>query len=120
MTQEIKTAIKRKHMVYKKFNSRGTNPGDWNKIRILRNETIHLVDTAKDNWYQSLPVNNTILNKNKVTCILPLLEGYVFVTSFQMEAVIFNEYFVQQYFLINNSSQLLAFLTKISSILENS
>ena len=28
MTREIKTAIKRKHRVYTKFNSRGRNPAD--------------------------------------------------------------------------------------------
>ena len=88
MTREIKTAIKRKHRVYKKFNSRGRNPADWERIRILRNETTRLVDAAKDsyfkslgrkltdgyNWYKSLLANNKILNKNKVTCIPPLLE----------------------------------------------
>ena len=61
---------------------------------------------------------NKILNKNKVTCIPPLLEDDVFVTNFQTKAVIFNEHFVQQCSLIDNSSQLPAFITKTSSVLE--
>ena len=133
MTREIKTAIKRKHRVYKKFNSRGRNPADWERIRILRNETTYLVDAAKDNYFKSLgrkltdtktgikaywQTINKILNKNKVTCIPPLLEDDVFVTNFQTKAAIFNEHFVQQCSLINNSSQLPAFISKTSSVLE--
>ena len=57
MTREIKTAIKRKHRVYKKFNSRGRNPADWERIRTLRNETTRLVDVAKDNYFKSLGAN---------------------------------------------------------------
>ena len=127
MTREIKTAIKRKHRVYKKFNSRERNPADWERIRILRNETTRLVDAAKDNYLKSLgrkltdtktgikaywQTINKILNKNKVTCIPPLLEDDVFVTNFQTKAVIFNEPFVQQCSPINTSSQLLAFISK--------
>ena len=93
MTREIKTANKRKHRVYKKFNSRGRNPADWERIRILRNETTCLVDAAKDNYFKSLghkltdtktgikaywQTINEILNKNKVTCIPPSLKMMYF------------------------------------------
>ena len=133
MTGEIKTAIERKHMVYKKFNSRGRNPADWERIRILRNETTRIVDAAKDNYFKSLghkltdtktgikaywQTINKIPNKNEVTCIPPLLEDDVFVTNFQTKAAIFNEYFVQQCSLINNSSQLPALISKTSSVFE--
>ena len=94
-----------------------------------------LVDTAKDNYFKSLERRRTdgetgikaywqtinkILNQNKVTCIPPppLFEDNVFVTNFQTKAVIFIEHFVQQCSLINNSSQLPAFITKTSSVLE--
>ena len=126
MTWEIKTAIKVKHRVYKKFNNRGRNRADWERIRMLINETTRLGDAAKDNYFKSLwrkltdaktgiKAFNKILNKNKVTCIPPLLEDDVFVTNFQTKAVIFNEHFVQQCSLIDNSSQLPAFITKTSS-----
>ena len=127
ITREIKTAIKRKHRVHKKFNSRGRNPADWERIRIRRNETARLVDTAKVNYFKNLghkltdvktdikvywqTINKT-LNKNKVTCIPSLLEDDVFVTKFQTKPVIFNEHFVQQCSLINNSSQLPTFIKK--------
>ena len=104
MTREIKTAVKGKYRACKKFSNRGRNPADWERIRILRNETIRLVDAAKDNGFKSLrrkltdaktgikaywhTINRT-LNKNKVTCVLPLLEDDVFVTNFQAKAVIF-------------------------------
>ena len=39
-------------------------------------------------------------------------------TNFQTKAVIFKEHFVQQCYLINSSSQLPAFITKTSSVLE--
>ena len=102
------------------------------RIRILRNETTRLVDATKDNYFKSLgrkltdaktgikaywQAINKILNKNKVTCIPSLLEDDVFVTIFQTKAVIFNEHFVQQCSLINNSSQLPAFISKTFSVL---
>ena len=97
MAREIKTAIERKHRVYKKFNSRGRNPADWERIRIPRNETTRLIDAAKvnyfkslrrkltdtKNWYQNLLANNRILNKNKVTCIPPLLKMMSLWLTFQ-------------------------------------
>ena len=54
MTPEIKTAINRKHRVYKTFNSRGMNLTDWVRKRLLRNETTRLVDAAKENYFKSL------------------------------------------------------------------
>ena len=132
MAQEIKTAIKRKHRVCKTFDSRRRYPADWERIGILRNESARLVDAAKDNYFKSLgrkltdaktgikanwQTINKILNKNKVTCILLLFEDDAFVTNFQTKAVIFNDHFVQKCSLINNSSQLPAFITK-TSILE--
>ena len=92
MTREIKTAIKSKHRVYKKFDSRGRNPADQERIRIPRNEPTHLVDAAKDNYFKSLgrklsdaktgikaywQTIKKMLKENKVTCILPLLEDDV-------------------------------------------
>ena len=41
-------------MVYTKFNSRGRNPADWERIRTLRDETTGLVDAAKDNYFKNL------------------------------------------------------------------
>ena len=133
MTRGIKTASKRKYKVYKKFNSRGRNLTDWERIRILRNETTRLLDAAKDNYFKSLGRKltdaktcikaywqkvNKILKKNKVTCIPSLLEDDAFVINFQTKIVTFNEHFVQQCSLINKSSQLPAFITKTSSVLE--
>ena len=119
--------------MYKKFNSRGRDPADWERIRLLSNEITRLVDAAKDDYFKSLERKltraktgikaywqtiNKILNKNKVSCIPPLLEDNVFLTNFQTKAVIFNEHFVQRCSLINHSSQLPAFITKTSSVLE--
>ena len=107
MTREIKTAIKRKHRVYKRFNGKGRNSAYWERIRILINETSRLLEAAKDDYVKSKLTDaktgikdywqtiNKILNKNKVTCIPPLLEDDVFVTNFQTKAAIFNKHFVQ-------------------------
>ena len=40
--------------MYKKFNSRGRNLADWERIRVLSNEITRLVDAAKDNYFKSL------------------------------------------------------------------
>ncbi len=54
MTHEIKTAIRRKHMVYKKFLQRGRKLEDWVKVKSIRKETSSLILDAKEQYYLKL------------------------------------------------------------------
>ena len=54
ITKEIKTAIRRKHRIYSKYIKRGSKQKDWEQVRIVRNQTTHLIDDAKENYFESL------------------------------------------------------------------
>ena len=134
MTATLKSAIKRKHIVYNKYVKRGWKPDDWEYVRKVRNETSFKVTKAKDEYFSNLgkklsaPTNgiksywatlNKIINKKKFSNIPPLLENGVFVTNFQTKANIFNDYFVEQCSLINNDSVLPNFVSRCHSLLSN-
>ena len=80
ITNELKTAIKRKHRVFKKFLDRGRRQEDWNLVKEVRNETSKMITNAMKNYYQKLghklsdpnqdakaywTVLNRLLNKKK-------------------------------------------------------
>ena len=123
MTTEIKTTIRRKHRVHKKYISRGRKIDELAFMKVVRNETTHLTDHAKEHYFEKLgkklsdPLTGTlsywitlknILNKKKSSLIPPppLLENGVFITNFQAKADIFNELFVEQCSIIPNNSVL--------------
>ena len=54
ITKEVKTAIRRKHRIYNKYVKTGNKQEDWEQVRIVRNQTIHLIDDTKDNYFKSL------------------------------------------------------------------
>ena len=54
ITKEVKTAIRRKHRIYNKYIKRGSKQEDWEQVRIVRNQTTHLIDDAKENYFKSL------------------------------------------------------------------
>ena len=54
MTPEVKTAIKHKHHVYKKYVTRGR----WNDklyyMKMKRNKTTHLIDSAEESYFEKM------------------------------------------------------------------
>ena len=133
ITSELKTAIKRKHRVFKKFLDRGRRQEDWNLVKEVRNETSKMITDAKEKYYQKLghklsdpnqgakaywTVLNRLLNKKKTLNIPPLLENGIFVTNVQTKANIFNDYFVEQCSAIPTGSTLPTFLPKCDNALE--
>ena len=121
MTTSLKSSIKRKHRVYKKYVKRGRKPDDWEYVHTIRNQTSSKITQAKDEYFSSLgkklsdPTHGTksywttlnkIINKKKFSNIPPLLENGVFVTNFQTKANIFNNHSVEQCSLISNDSVL--------------
>ena len=53
MTTEIKTTIRRKHRVHKKYVSRGCKINESAFMIVVRNETTHLTDRAKEHYFEN-------------------------------------------------------------------
>ena len=53
MTLEIKTAVRRKHRVHKKYVSRGRKIDELACMKAVRNETTHLIDFAKEHYLKN-------------------------------------------------------------------
>ena len=110
ITRQVKTAIKRKRRVFRKFMNGDRRPEDWQLFKTVRNETSRLVVNAKEMYYCNLgrqlsdPSNgittcwstmNRLIDKEKNINIPPLLENGLFVTNLEAKANVFNEFFVQ-------------------------
>ena len=134
ITKELKSAIKRKHRVYRKFVQHGRSPEEWNLVRTIRNRTSRMILHAKESYYLKLGKKfsdpnqgnkaywatlNRVINKKKVSNIPPLLENGVFVTNIQVKADIFNVYFVEQCCTVATGSSLPRFVPKCSSNMDN-
>ena len=61
ITNETKTVIRSKHRVYSKYTRRSKQE-DREKVRVLRNQTAHLIDNVKENYFKSLGRKLTDLN----------------------------------------------------------
>ena len=134
MTPEVKTAIKRKHRVHKKYVARGRRDDELNYIKMIRNDTTHLIDRAKESYFEKLGKKlcdasigiksywmtiKKILNKSKTSVIPLLFVNGVFVTNFQTKADIFNDHFVEQCSIVPNSSLLPPFFFRTQARLCN-
>ena len=134
ITPELKSAIRRKHRVYRKFVQRGRRQEDWNQVKETRNETSKMIIRAKESYYLNLgrklsdpnqgiksywTTLNRLINKKKVSNIPPLLENGLFVTNVQTKADILNKYFVEQCCMIATGSSLPNFRPRCNFILEN-
>ena len=55
ITKEVKTAIRHKHGIYNKYIKSGSKQENWEQVKkIVRNQTTHLIDDAKENYFKSL------------------------------------------------------------------
>ena len=103
-------------------------------MKMMRNETTHLIDGAKEAYFEKLGKKlcdlsigiksywmtiKKILNESKTSVIPPLFENGVFVTNFQTEADIFNDHFVKQCSIFPNSSLLPPFFFRTQERLCN-
>ena len=134
MTSQLKTAIKRKHRVYNKSVKRGCKAEEWEHLKTLSQNTSQMITSAKEKYFLKLsqklsdPTNgvkaywsalNTVINRNKVTNIPPLLENRVFITNYQTKAELFNEFFAKQCSLLPNDSSIPGFSPKCDKILSS-
>ena len=98
VTAEVKTAIRRKHRVYKKFLQRGRKQEDWIKVKDVRKETSKIILDAKEKYCLKLGRNlsdpsngiktywttlNKLMNKKSIAGIPPILENGIIITNVQ-------------------------------------
>ena len=134
LNSQIKTAIKRKHRVYRKYLMHGRKLEDWNHVKIIRNKTSKMITAAKEQYYVKLgqklsrsladattywSVFNRILNKKAFVAIPPLLQNSIFVTNKKKKAAILNNYFLTQCCTIETSSSLSMLVPKCNVTIES-
>ena len=127
ITPELKSAIKRKHRVFRKYVIRGRNQEDWKTVKEIQAENSKKIFDAKNSYYLKLgkklsdprigikeywSVLNRMIQKKKFSNIPPLLENGLFVTNIDTKANIFNDYFVKQCCAITTGSTLPSFLPR--------
>ena len=132
VTAEVKTAIRRKHKVYKKFLQRGRKQEDWIKVKDVRKETSKIILDAKEKYYLKLgrklsgPSNgiktywtnlNKLMNKKSIAGIPPILENGIIVTNVDIKENILNDFFVQQCSEISTGTTTTNFLPPCNSSL---
>ena len=121
MSKEIKTSMRKKNRLYKKYVSNGCNADD---MICLNNQSIYcaeLISSAKDNHYKKLAnklndpllgpkaywsILNGFLGKAKIPMIPPLFVNNSFETDVLKKANIFNNHFANQCTVLNNDSVL--------------
>ena len=134
LTSELKTAIKRKHRLYRRFIRRGRNQEDWNLVRSIQLENTRKIIEAKEKCYSKLGkklsdphigvksywnILNKLIDKKKFTNIPPILENCLFVTNLEAKANLFDDYFVEQCSAIATGGTLPAFLQRYPTLLQS-
>ena len=120
LTVEIKTLIKKKNLLFKKFSG-SKSETILSQLTSFSNKLAEMILSSKEKYYNNLgsKLNNpltktktywsilkTLLNGRKIPLIPPILVGDKFITNFSEKATLFNEYFAKQCTLIENSSQI--------------
>ena len=115
ITPVVKTAIKRNSRVYRKWVNRGKNTRGHDKVSEVRNLTNKLIKEAKLAYYNNLKNNisepklghkhfwtayKKIANKKRDTNIPPIIDNDMYISNFEKEADIFNEYFANECFFL--------------------
>ena len=134
ITKEIKTNLRKKTRLYKKFISNGYNTTDLNNLANQSRHCSELIDSSKKTHFRKLSsklndphlgpktywsILNGILGKVKVPIIPPLYINNTFETNFLTKANIFNDYFASQCSLLMNNSTLPNAHFKTNSRLSN-
>ena len=111
ITPVVKSAIRRKSRVYRKWVTCGSKPNDHNKVSEVQNSTNIIIRKAKRSYFEKFGEKlsdhqsgqkhfwtafKSITNKKKLTDIPPIFDKNIFVTIFQKKGNIFNDYFAEQ------------------------
>ena len=121
MNKKIKSALKNKNRLYKKYISGSKKQEDEIKLQADTVFVSNLIATTKDSYFTDLgkrlndpktgpktywSILKRFLNKIKIPTIPPLLVNGTFETDFGRKADIFNVFFAKQCSIINNGSVL--------------
>ena len=111
ITSKVKTAIRSKSRVHRKWVKRGRNPTGHDHVREVQNATNKLIGDVKRCFYEKLgdklsdpetgqkdfwTAFKRISNKKKLTNIPPIFENNRYIPNVQQKADIFNAYFADQ------------------------
>ena len=134
MSLELKTAIKRKHRVYKKFLQRGRSQDNMNKVKAVQYEVSKMIQKAREDYYFKIghklsdpglsnkaywSVLKRLINRKTSLNIPPLMDNGLFVTNPSCKANLLNDYFIEQCSIVPTGSTLPAFKPRPTSFLQN-
>ena len=134
ITNEIKTALRKKNRLYKKYIKNGRNIEDLNTLNNFSTIYTELVSSSKKTYFEKLAnkirdphlgpkaywsILNGFLGKVKIPSIPPLLVDSNFETNFLNKANIFNNHFANQCTTLNNGSFLPNVLYKTNGRINN-
>ena len=134
ITSEIKTCLRKKNRLYKKFISNDSSQENLNNLNMHSNYCSDLISSSKKQYLRNLSnrlnnphlgpkvywsILNRILGKAKIPAIPPLIVNNNFETDFLTKANIFNEFFASQCTLIDNNSSLPNFNFRTNKRLNN-
>ena len=119
INSKIKKVIHEKNKEHKKYINNKSNFLLLQNINNLQAQIRTLIDISKEKYFsrisqklESTSINTkcywsllkTFLNNKKIPCIPPLYHDDKFVCDFKEKSKIFNNYFAQQWSMINNNS----------------
>ena len=133
-SSEIKSAIKRKHKIDKKFLGRGRLKNDMKSVKAVQYEVSKMIQKAKEDYYFKIghrlsdpglsmksywSVLNRLLNRKNSLNIPPLLANGLFITNPLHKANLLNDYFIEQCSIVTTGSTLPSFKSRPTSMLQN-
>ena len=134
ISREIKTCLRKKNRLYKKYISNGCIADDITSLNNHSNYCSDLISLAKISHFNNLAnklndpflgpkaywsILNGFLGKLKIPMLPPLLVNDTFETNFLSKANIFNEHFSNQCSILNNNSTLPQFSFLTNSRIDN-
>ena len=134
ITNEIKTNLRKKNRLYKKYITKGKFAEDLNALNSFSTKCSELVSSSKKKYFEKLAnklrdlhigpkaywsILNGFLGKVKIPSIPPLLVDNNVETNFLNKANIFINHFANQCTTLNNGSHLPIFLYKTNSHINN-
>ena len=121
ISNEIKTSLRKKARLYKKYLSNGSKEEDFNNLKTYSTYCSDLISSSKKEYFTKLSnklsdpqlgpktywsILNGILGKVKIPAIPPLIVNNTFETNFVIKAKMFNDFFASQCTVIDNNSTL--------------
>ena len=133
ITPVVKTALRRNKIIFRKWVSHGRVLAEKEKVNESQRETNKIIINAKNKYTNDLgrkicdsstgskcfwTAFNTLVNKNKITNIPPIIKNDKYISNFKEKADVFNRYFSLQCRPLNTDSLLPNFTPLTASKLD--